>query len=110
MEGRRTGNGERVRTTRCTHKEQREKGVADLHQSYEAMRSRGWTVTETHLGDLICNTATPPAKESNDTPAITGCFSIAKRFAYSVAVQGPHFKTPPEKVKALGDSLARRLP
>src|SRR2546423_1501269 len=41
-------------------KEDREKGLAGLRQTYDALRSQGWTVTETKIGAALCNTATPP--------------------------------------------------
>src|SRR5436190_6407088 len=92
-----------------TSKEDREKGLAGLRQTYEALKAQGWTVTETKFGaDIICNIATPPATESNETPAMTGCLTATKDFGLSVTVMGPHFKTPPEKVKALADDVVKR--
>ena len=38
---------------------------------------------------------------------MTGCFAAAKGYVYSVGLMGPHFKTPPEKVKALVDDMAK---
>ena len=92
-------------------KEDREKGLAGLRQVYDGLRAKGWTVTETKFGaDMLCSTATPPAAESNNAPAMTGCISGAKGYALSVGVMGPHFKTSPEKVKALTDDVLKRLP
>ena len=91
-------------------KEERERGLAGLRQVYEGLKAKGWTVTETKFGDVLCSTATPPAAESDHTPAMIGCITGAKGFALSVGVMGPHFKTPPEKVKALTDDVLKRLP
>ncbi len=91
-------------------KEQREAGMAKLRQSYDVLRSKGWSVTETRIADTLCSTATPPAAESEHSPAMTGCFGVARGFVYSVGVMGPHFKTPSDKVKALGDDVVKRLP
>ena len=91
-------------------KEDREKGLAGLRQVYDGLRAKGWTVTETKFGDMLCSAATPPAAQSNDAPAMTGCISGAKGYALSVGVMGPHFKTPPEKVKSLADDVVKRLP
>jgi hypothetical protein len=91
-------------------KEEREKGLAGLRQTYDLLKSKGWTVTETKIGDTMCSSATPPKAESDHTPAMTGCFALSKGFVYSIGVMGPHFKTPAEKVKALADNMAKRLP
>jgi len=91
-------------------KEDREKGLAGLRQTYDLLKSKGWTVTENKLGDTMCSSATPPKAESDHTPAMTGCFAASKGFVYSVGVMGPHFKTAPEKVKGLADDIAKRLP
>jgi hypothetical protein len=91
-------------------KEERDKGLAGLRQVYDGLRSKGWTVTESKIGDMLCNTATPPQAESAHTPAMAGCFAVSKGFVYSVGVVGPHFKTSPEKVKALADNVLKRLP
>jgi hypothetical protein len=91
-------------------KADREKGLAGLRQTYEVLKSRGWTIGENKFGDTLCNTATPPKAEADHTPAMAGCFAMAKGFVYSVGVMGPHFTTPPEKVKALADDIAKRLP
>src|SRR5437667_2973739 len=73
-------------------KEEREQGLAGLRQTYDLMKSKGWAVTETKIGDTLCSTATPPKAESDSTPAMTGCFALSKGFVYSVGVMGPHFK------------------
>lgn len=91
-------------------KEEREKGLAGLRQVYEGLRAKGWTVTEGKIGEMLCDTATPPAAESDHSPAMTGCIAGAKGFALSVGVMGPHFKVAPEKVKALADNVVKRLP
>ena len=91
-------------------KEQRERGLAGLRQVYEGLKAKGWTVTETKFGDVLCSTATPPAAESDHSPAMIGCITGAKGFALSVGVMGPHFKTPADKVKALTDTVVKRLP
>jgi hypothetical protein len=67
-------------------------------------------VTESRFGDVLCNTATPPASQSDQSPAMTGCVAAAKGFAFSVGVMGPRFKTPPERVKLLAVAVAKRLP
>jgi len=91
-------------------KEDREKGLAGLRQVYAALKSKGWTVTEGKIGDALCSTGTPPAAASDHSPAMAGCFAVGKGFVYSVGVVGPHFKTQPEKVKALVDDVGKRLP
>jgi hypothetical protein len=91
-------------------KEQREKGLAGLRQVYEGLKAKGWAVTETKFGDMLCDAATPPAAQSDPSPAMTGCVMGAKGFALSVGIMGPHFKVAPEKVKALADAVAKRLP
>jgi len=90
--------------------EEREKGLAGLRQVYAGLKSKGWTITESKIGDKRCNTATPPAGESDHSPAMAGCFAVGKGFVYSVSVVGPHFKTSPETVKALADDVVKRLP
>jgi len=90
--------------------EEREKGLAALRQVYAALKAKGWTVAESKIGDKLCSTATPPAAESDHSPAMAGCFAVGKGFVYSVSVVGPRFKTPPEKVKALADNVVKRLP
>ena len=91
-------------------KEDRDKGLAGLRQTYDVLKAQGWTVTETRIGDALCNTATPPKAEADQTPAMAGCFAMAKGFVYSVGLMGPHFKLPAEKVKPLADDVAKRLP
>ncbi len=91
-------------------KEDREKGLARLRQVYAGLKAKGWTVSETKLGDVLCNTAIPPQAESDQAPAMVGCFGVAKGFVYSAGILGPHFKVAPEKVKALADDLVKRLP
>lgn len=91
-------------------KEDREQGLAKLRQTYEVLKTRGWEVSETKIGDSICNSATPPKAESNDAPAMVGCFAVSKGFVYSVGIVGPHFNVPPQKAKTLADALAKRLP
>lgn len=90
--------------------QEREKGLAALRQVYAALKAKGWTVAEKRIGDTLCSTATPPAAESDHAPAMAGCFAVGKGFVYSVSVVGPHFNTPAEKVKALADDVAKRLP
>ncbi len=41
---------------------------------------------------------------------MVGCISGAKGYALSVGVMGPSYKVAPEKVKALADDVAKRLP
>lgn len=91
-------------------KEDRDKGLAGLRQTYETLKSRGWTITEKKIGDALCNTAIPPKSEADQSPAMAGCFSVAKGFVYSVGVMGPHLATPAEKVKGLADDIVKRLP
>lgn len=91
-------------------KEDRDKGLAKIRQTYDVLRSRGWTITESNFAGTMCNTATPPKAESEQAPAMSGCFAITKGYVYSVGVMGPHFKIPAEKVKLLADDLAKRLP
>ena len=91
-------------------KEERERGLAKLRQVYSGLRAKGWTVTESKFGDTLCNRATPPAAESGQSPAMTGCFAMSKGFVYSVGIMGPHLTTPAEKAKALTDRIAKRLP
>ncbi len=44
------------------------------------------------------------------TPATVGCFAEAEGFGFSVGFMAPHAKLAPEKVKALADDVAKRLP
>ena len=54
-------------------KQDREKGLAGLRQTYEALKAQGWTVTETKFGaDMLCNVATPPTAQSEQAPEMTG--------------------------------------
>jgi hypothetical protein len=91
-------------------KEERDKGLAGLRQTYDLLKSKGWSVTETKLGDMLCIAGAPPKTGSDSLPAMTGCFAVRKGFVYSVGVAGPHFKVPPETVKALADNVVKRLP
>ena len=41
-------------------KQQRDAGMAKLRQTYDVLKARGWSVTETKVGEAFCNSATPP--------------------------------------------------
>jgi len=91
-------------------KEQRDAAVAGYRQMYDRVKAAGWTVTEGKLGNALCHTAAPPKAESDQTPAMTGCMTEAKGFAFAVGFAAPHVKLAPEKIKTLADDVAKRLP
>jgi hypothetical protein len=86
----------------------REALIAKLNETYALLKAQGWTETKKDFGRISCDLMTPPAGKQ-DNPVTTGCFTDSKGMLVSVATLS---KTPipTEKVKALVDSAAGRLP
>jgi hypothetical protein len=79
----------------------------------ERLRGMGYTVKETRLGATTCWTLTPPAAHGDEPVAFgTTCGGVKGRSFYSVSVSstGAGDLLGAEKVKALADRAAARLP
>ena len=91
-------------------KQERDADLATLRQTFDMLKAQGFTTSEAKIGEMICSTANPPTAKAGDTPGVVGCFTLTKGVVYSVGFMQPHAKLPMEKVKALADNVAKRLP
>ena len=86
----------------------RQAGLAVIEQTYNQLKSQGWTEEKQEIPGGMCALLTPPASQKDD-PNTTGCFTESKGFAVSVSAVGKT-KVAIDQVKPLLDKVVQRLP
>ena len=106
----RTGSqsGVSVAVTRALPGAQREAGLAQFDKAFQTLKSQGWSEERKDFSNGVCVIMTPPAS-AKGMPITSGCFAEAKGMAISVGHNGGA-KVSMDKMKALLDKAARRLP
>ena len=87
--------------------EERTAGSANLRRLLDGLKGKGWTVEPANTPGAVCSRAVPPAGREN-APTFASCFMEGKGLGFALYVFSP--TVTPQRVKALADKAAARLP
>lgn len=78
-----------------------------MNTMYDMLKGQGWTYDKKEFGTTSCSMLTPPAGAANASPATT-CAAVANGMLLTAGVSSKT-SVPPEKIKSLVETAARRL-
>jgi hypothetical protein len=102
-----SSGGLHLSTVKAPQGGMREAGLAQTRDTFNKLKSQGWTVDEKTFGTISCVVMTPPAGKK-DLPYSTDCFADAKGMGVGLGTISTK-PTALDKMKTLIDQAIARL-